>query len=43
MCVSDNGATQLKIMRKLKAAQTDAMTMKIIGPVRARLQSFTAN
>jgi hypothetical protein len=30
--VSDNRATQLKIMRKLRAAQTDAMTMKIIGP-----------
>jgi hypothetical protein len=30
--VTDNRATQLKIMRKLKAAQTDAMTMKIIGP-----------
>jgi hypothetical protein len=30
--VSDNRATQLKIMRKLKAAQMDAMTMKIIGP-----------
>ncbi len=30
--VSDNRATQLKIMRKLEAAQTDAMMMKIIGP-----------
>ncbi len=30
--VSDNTSTCSKIMRKLKAAQTDAMTMKIIGP-----------
>jgi hypothetical protein len=30
--VSDNRATQLKIMRKLEAAQADAMMMKIIGP-----------
>ncbi len=30
--VSDNRATQLKIMRRLRAAETDALTMKIIGP-----------
>jgi hypothetical protein len=30
--VSENRSTQQKIMRKLKAAQMDAMTMKIIGP-----------
>jgi hypothetical protein len=30
--VSENRSTQQKIMRKLEAAQTDAMMMKIIGP-----------
>jgi hypothetical protein len=30
--VSDNASTRRKIMQKLKAAQMDAMTMKIIGP-----------
>ncbi len=35
--VSDNRATQLKIMRKLDAAQMDAALMKIVGPTERTL------